>query len=172
TVDLPTPEGSEQANSRRQEDLAVLVGSLISGPRVRCVSSSNLWQDRSPGPCPSRFWEPSPWPGNDDHACKATATSNRRSVGACECGPAQPVSHVGAAADSAPGRPGRRCRGRTHHRTHRPAFASHSPRSSLPGASTHRWGVGSDACPDGVGSHPHPHEYASRYAGGGTDADD
>src|SRR5689334_11680312 len=75
TVDLPTPEGSEQANSRRQEDLAVLVGSLILGPRVRCVSSSNLWQDRSPGSCPSRFWESSPWPGNDDHACKATASS-------------------------------------------------------------------------------------------------
>src|SRR5260221_14022118 len=32
TVDLPTPEGSEQANSRRQEDLAVLVGSLIWDP--------------------------------------------------------------------------------------------------------------------------------------------
>src|SRR5437879_8303745 len=87
TVDLPTPEGSEQANSRRQEDLAVLVGSLISGPRVRCVSSSNLWQDRSPGPCPSRFWEPSPWPGNDDHACKATASSNRWCCGACGCSP-------------------------------------------------------------------------------------
>src|SRR5213082_3514111 len=52
TVDLPTPEGSEQANSGRQEDLAVvevLAGSLISGSRVRCVSSSNLWQDSSPG---------------------------------------------------------------------------------------------------------------------------
>src|SRR6266704_1520575 len=50
TVDLPTPEGSEQANSRRQEDLAVVevqVGSLLSGPRVRCVSSLNHWQDRS-----------------------------------------------------------------------------------------------------------------------------
>src|SRR5258708_16353168 len=55
TVDRPTPEGSEQANSRRQEDLAVLVGSLISGPRVRCGSSSNLWHDRPPGSCPSRF---------------------------------------------------------------------------------------------------------------------
>src|SRR5258708_960716 len=87
TVDLPTPEGSEQANSRRQEDLAVLVGSLISGPRVRCGSSSNLWQDRSPGSCPSRFWEPSPWPGNDDHACKATASSNRWCCGACGCSP-------------------------------------------------------------------------------------
>src|SRR5690349_5184241 len=60
TVDRPTPEGSEQANSLRQEDLAVLVGSLISGPRVRCVSSLNHWQGRSPGSCPSRFWEPSP----------------------------------------------------------------------------------------------------------------
>src|SRR5712691_3592326 len=89
TVDLPTPEGSEQANSRRQEDLAVevLVGSLISGPRVRCVSSLNPWQDRSPGSCPSRFWEPSPWPGNDDHACKATASSNRWCCGACGCSP-------------------------------------------------------------------------------------
>src|SRR6266568_7874157 len=87
TLDLPTPEGSEQANSRRQEDLAVLVGSLISGPRVRCVSSSNLWQDRSPGSCPSRFWESSPWPGNDDHACKATASSNRCCCGACGCSP-------------------------------------------------------------------------------------
>src|ERR1700693_866332 len=79
TVDLPTPEGSEQANNGRQEDLAVVevqVGSLISGPRVRCVSSLNHWQGRSPGSCPSRFWEPSPWPGNDDHACKATASSN------------------------------------------------------------------------------------------------
>src|SRR6266568_2908548 len=56
TVDLPTPEGSEQANSRRQEDLAVQVGSLLSGPRVRCVSSSNLWRDRSPGSYPSRWW--------------------------------------------------------------------------------------------------------------------
>src|SRR5260370_17802262 len=52
TVDLPTPEGSEQANSCRQEDLAVLVGSLISGPRVPFVSSSNLWQDTSPGSFP------------------------------------------------------------------------------------------------------------------------
>src|SRR5258706_2754810 len=57
TVDLPTPEGSEQANSRRQEDLAVLVGSLTSGPRVRCVASTNPCQGRSPGSCPSRFWE-------------------------------------------------------------------------------------------------------------------
>src|SRR5258708_36828889 len=48
TVDLPTPEGSEQANSRRQEDLAVLGGSLISGPRGRCRSSLNLCQDTSP----------------------------------------------------------------------------------------------------------------------------
>src|SRR5712691_5578993 len=89
TVALPTPEGSEQANSRRQEDLAVvvLVGSLRSAPRVRCVSSSNLWQDRSPGSCPSRSWEPSPWPGNDDHACKATASSNRWCCGACGCSP-------------------------------------------------------------------------------------
>src|SRR3989440_11753781 len=71
TVDRPTPEGSGQANSRRQEDLAVLVGSLISGPRVRCVSSSNLLQGRSPGSCPSRVWEPSPWAGHDDHSCKA-----------------------------------------------------------------------------------------------------
>src|SRR5205823_14772287 len=56
TVDLPTPEGSEQANSRRQEDLAVevLVGSLISGPRVRCVAALDPWRDRSPGSCPSR----------------------------------------------------------------------------------------------------------------------
>src|SRR5258706_11449132 len=59
TVDRPTPEGSEQANSGRQEDLAVvevevLVGSLIPGPRVRCVSSLNPWQGRSPGSCPSR----------------------------------------------------------------------------------------------------------------------
>src|SRR6266566_3679740 len=71
TVDLPTPEGSEQANSRRQEDLAVevLVGSLISGPRVRCVSSLNHWQ------------------GIDDHACKATASSNRCCCGACGCSP-------------------------------------------------------------------------------------
>src|SRR5256885_7200362 len=68
-------------------DLAALVGSLISGPRVRCVSSSNLWQDRSPGSCPSRFWESSPWPGNDDHACKATASSNRCCCGACGCSP-------------------------------------------------------------------------------------
>src|SRR5438105_15220940 len=59
TVDFPTPEGSVQANSRRQEDLAVLLGSLISGPRVRCVSSSNLWQDRLPGSCPSPFWDSS-----------------------------------------------------------------------------------------------------------------
>src|SRR5258706_14299176 len=72
TVDFPTAEGFEQANSRRQEGLAVQAGSLISGPRVRCVSSSNLWQDRSPGSCPSPFWEPLPWPGNDDHACKPT----------------------------------------------------------------------------------------------------
>src|SRR5947208_15606446 len=50
TVDLPTPEGSEQPNSRRQEYLAaeVLVGSLISGPRDRCVCSLNLWQARPP----------------------------------------------------------------------------------------------------------------------------
>src|SRR5438034_1677637 len=82
TVDRPTPEGSEQANSRRQEDLAVLVGSLISGPRVRCVSSSNHWQGRLPGSCPSRFWEPSPWPGNDDRACKGTASRNRSCGGA------------------------------------------------------------------------------------------
>src|SRR5437660_8460144 len=87
TVDLPTPEGSEQANSRRQEDLAVVVGSLISGPRVRCVSSSNLWQDRSPGSCPSRSWELSPWPGNDDRACKATASSNRCCCGVCGFSP-------------------------------------------------------------------------------------
>src|SRR6202049_685686 len=86
TVDLPTAEGSEQANSGRQEDLAVvevLVGSLISGPRVRCVSSLNHWQGRLPGSCPSRSWEPSPWPGNDDHTCKATASSNRCCCGAC-----------------------------------------------------------------------------------------
>src|SRR5260221_11503758 len=63
TVDRPTPEGSEQANSRRQEDLAVLVGSLISGPRGRCVSSSNLWQARLPGYSPSRFCGPSRCPG-------------------------------------------------------------------------------------------------------------
>src|ERR1700736_5503135 len=88
TLDLLTPEGSEQANSGRQEDLAVvevLVGSLISGPRVRCVSSSNLWQGRLAGSCPSRSWEPSPWPGNDDHACKAS--SNRCCCGACGCSP-------------------------------------------------------------------------------------
>src|SRR5258708_21617328 len=60
TVDRPTPEGSEQANSRRQEDLAVLVGSLISGPPGRCVSSSNLCQDRLPGSSPSLFLSPSP----------------------------------------------------------------------------------------------------------------
>src|SRR2546428_13626343 len=71
TVDLPTPEGSEQANSRRQEDLAVLVGSLISGPLVRCVSSFNIWQDRSPGPCTSRFCEPSPMTGKSHNAYKA-----------------------------------------------------------------------------------------------------
>src|ERR1700680_354150 len=90
TVDLPTPEGSEQANSGRQEDLAVvevLLGSLISGPRVRCVSSLNHWQGRLPGYCPSRSWEPSPWPGNDDHACEATASSNRCCCGACGCSP-------------------------------------------------------------------------------------
>src|SRR5205809_5910285 len=87
TVDRPTPEGSEQANSRRQVDLAVLVGSLISGPRVRCASLFNHWQVRSPGSCPSRFWEPSPWPGNDDHACKATTSSNRCCCGACGCSP-------------------------------------------------------------------------------------
>src|ERR1700694_1705023 len=63
TVDLPTPEGSEQANSGRREDLAVvevLLGSLISGPRVRCVSSLNHWQGRSPGSGPARSSEPSP----------------------------------------------------------------------------------------------------------------
>src|SRR5437588_5036704 len=87
TVDLSTPEGSEQANSRRQEDLAVQVGSLISGPRVRCVSSLNHWQGRLPGSCPSRSWEPSPWPGNDDHACKAIASSNRCCCGACGFSP-------------------------------------------------------------------------------------
>src|SRR5947208_1439300 len=90
TLDLPTPEGSEQANSRRQEELEVVevqVGSLISGPRVRCVSSLNHWQDRLPGSCPSRSWEPSPWPGNDDHACKATASSNRCCCGACGFSP-------------------------------------------------------------------------------------
>src|SRR5258706_11658409 len=92
TVDLPTPEGTDQVNSSRQEDLAVvevevLLGSLISGPRVRCVSSLNHWQGRLPGSCPSRFWEPSPWPGNDDHACKATASSNRWCCGACGCSP-------------------------------------------------------------------------------------
>src|SRR5260370_10476592 len=87
TVDLPTPEGPEQANSRRQEDLAVLVGSLISGPRVRCVSSLHLWPDRLPRPCPSRSSEPSPWPGNDDHACKTTASSHRCCRGACGCSP-------------------------------------------------------------------------------------
>src|SRR5438876_8109504 len=87
TVDLPMPEGSEQANSRRQEDLAVQVGSLISEPLVHCVSSLNPWQDRSPGSCPSRSWEPSPSPGNDDHAGKATASSNRCCCGACGCSP-------------------------------------------------------------------------------------
>src|SRR5260370_21099192 len=90
TVDLPTPEGPEQANSRRQEDLAVvevLVGSLISGPRVRCVSSLNLWHDRLPGSCPSRSWEPSPCPAHGDPPCKTTATSNRCCYGACGCSP-------------------------------------------------------------------------------------
>src|SRR5260370_23235109 len=75
TVDLPTPEGPEQANSRRQEHLAVvevLVGSFISGPRVRCVSSPNLWQDRLPGSFPSRSSAPSPWPANDDPTCRKT----------------------------------------------------------------------------------------------------
>src|ERR1700730_13558445 len=67
---LELPPISEQANSRRLE-VVVLVGSLISGPRVRCVSSLNPWQGRSPGSCPSRFWEPSPWQGLDDHACEA-----------------------------------------------------------------------------------------------------
>src|SRR5947209_19860193 len=68
-------------------DLAVLVGSLISEPLVHCVSSLNPWQDRSPGSCPSRSWEPSPWPGNDDHAGKATASSNRCCCGARGCSP-------------------------------------------------------------------------------------
>src|SRR5258708_34028560 len=67
TEDLPTPEGPAQANSRRQEDLAVLVGSLISGPRVRCVSSLNLWQDKYPGPCHSRPSQPAPWPLHPAH---------------------------------------------------------------------------------------------------------
>ena len=57
------------------------------GTPVRCVSSSNHWQGRLPGSCPSRFWEPSPWPGNDDHTCKATASSNRCYCGVCGCSP-------------------------------------------------------------------------------------
>src|SRR2546429_7655777 len=71
TVDRPTPEGSEEANSRRQEDLAAVVGSLVSRPRVRSVSSLNPWQDRSPGSLPSRSWAASPGRGHDDRACRA-----------------------------------------------------------------------------------------------------
>src|SRR5260370_33132786 len=76
TVDLSTPEGPEQANSRRQADLApvgVLEGSLISGPRGPCGSSLNLGQDRLPRSAPPRPWEPSPRPGTDDHPCQPTA---------------------------------------------------------------------------------------------------
>src|SRR5207248_5517847 len=90
TVDQPALEGMGRDNSNRQEGLAVVevqVGSLISGPRVRCVSSLNPWQGRLPGSCPSRSWEPSPWPGNDDRAYKATASSNRCCCGACGYSP-------------------------------------------------------------------------------------
>src|SRR5260370_29673275 len=57
TLDLPTPEGSEQANSRRQEDLAGLEGSLTSAPPALCASSLNLCLHRSPTSFPSLFLE-------------------------------------------------------------------------------------------------------------------
>src|SRR5258708_19782964 len=58
TVDLPTPEGPEQANSRRQEDLAVLVGSLISGPPAPFLPPPNPRPARLPAPPPSPSYHP------------------------------------------------------------------------------------------------------------------
>src|SRR5258708_30034718 len=84
-LELPPLPGMEQGNSRRQEDLVSLVGSLISGLLVRCVSSPNPWQDRSSGSCHWRSLESLLLPGSDVHACKATGSSNRWSFGACGC---------------------------------------------------------------------------------------
>src|SRR5260370_2917818 len=86
-LELPPLTEMEQGNSRRQEDLGLQVGSLISGLLVRCASSPNPWQDRSPGSCHWRSLESLLLPGSGVHACKATGSSNRWSFGARGCSP-------------------------------------------------------------------------------------
>src|SRR5260370_20928130 len=82
---LPPLPGMEQGNSRRQEDLVSLVGSLISGLLVRCASSPNHWEGRSSGSCHWRSLESLLLPGSGVHTCKATCSSNRWYSGACAC---------------------------------------------------------------------------------------